>query len=653
MARALPEGMDRLEKTSAAERLPDLAIVIAPGDELLHASGDWEAIFGEPPAFGRPIFETSLADALGESARAQLKASLGSVRRALDVEPLGLPIVHPRLGARVLQVHAHRSPADASQLTLLLRDATEDWEQLTRLVDSEHRFGTLARASRDMVTETDYDSGRFTYLSAAAEAVLGHAPDQLVGTPALALHHPEDLRGFVMDVRSRSEGAAFSVRPHRLRRCDGSWIWVEATGIRFRGSDGRERVIGVARDISARLEAERVRLELESQLQRSQRLESLGVLAGGIAHDFNNLLTPILGSAAVQTGTEAQDRDTLLRRLETIHASARRAKALTDQMLSYAGRSAARRAGIDLSKAVRDMLLLLEATASRSTVLHCELDDDLPPIEADPNQIGQIVMNLVANASEAARPEGGRIEVRTCVVDACRALLDACVLGDQLEAGRYACLEVSDDGRGMDAETRDRVFEPFFTTKFTGRGLGLAVVSGILRRHGGALEVDSEPGVGSRFRVLLPAAPEGRWQATAEAPPALAMESNPTGALLVVDDDEGARELTSILLRRAGFTIHEASGGAQAVEIFRERVDELAGVVLDSTMPGMSGASAFASIREIEPSARVLLISGYTSDRGAEALLDRGLLGFLQKPFEPDELIGAVNRLLKEDVRPV
>ncbi len=554
-----------MDRTSASERLPDLAIVLAPDDGLLEASDGWEAIFGEPlkAALERPIFETALAEAFGESDRPLLKAHLASVRQGQGVEPLALSIVHPVLGARRLQAHAHRNPADVSQVTLVLLDTTEHWDQLSRLSESERRFGTMAAASRDLVTETDFASGRFTYVSAAVVPVLGYTPAQLVGTSALALQHPEDASGFGEDVRSRSVGATFSVRPHRLRRCDGSWVWVEATGIRFRRPDGRERVIGIAHDITARLEAQNARLELESQLQRTLRVESLGVLAGGIAHDFNNLLTPILGSARVQVEGDDPDREALLGRLETIHASAKLAKALTDQMLAYTGRATVQRAAIGLSETVRDMLQLLEATASRSMAIHCDLDDELPPIEADAGQISQIVMNLVVNASEAAKPGGGRIEVRTCTFEASRALLDACVLGDQLDAGRYACLEVSDNGRGMDAETRERVFEPFFTTKFTGRGLGLAVVLGIIRRHGGALQIESQPEAGSRFRALFPFAPEGSRLAVAETASVVAADVAPSGALLVVDDDEGARELISTLLRRAGFTIHEASNGAK------------------------------------------------------------------------------------------
>ena len=225
-----------MDGTSASERLPDLAIVLALDDALLEASDSWEAVFGEPlkAALERPIFETALAEAFGESDCALLKAHLDSVRQGRGVELLALSIVHPVLGARRLQAHAHRNPADVSQVTLVLLDTTEHWDQLSRLSESERRFGTVAAASRDLVTETDFASGRFTYVSAAVVPVLGYTPAQLVGTSALALHHPEDASGFVEDVRSRSVGVIFSVRPHRLRRCDGSWVWVESTGVRFR-----------------------------------------------------------------------------------------------------------------------------------------------------------------------------------------------------------------------------------------------------------------------------------------------------------------------------------------------------------------------------------------------------------------------------------
>lgn len=501
----------------------------------------------------------------------------------------------------------------------------------------------MAEATRDMVTETDA-GGRFTYLSAACLDVLGYEPDALVGTQPLELHHPDDVEGFRSELRegARSE-RPFQVAPHRLRHRDGSWVWVEATGVVYREPGGESRTIGVARDISARLIAEEERRELDERMRRSQKLESLGILAGGVAHDFNNLLTPIVGNASLAL-LDLPDGSPVRRRIEMIREAASRAAALTSQMLAFVGQGVSHTVALDISKLVADMVLVLEATTENAGAIVYELSPTLPPVEADATQIGQVVMNLVSNASESLPPEEGRIVIRSLVVRADRQQLDRCYLGEECAAGDYVCLEVSDNGAGMDEETRARIFDPFFTTKFTGRGLGLAALLGIVRAHRGAVEIESRPAVGTRFRVLLPVCASVEQSATSPAVETAPL-SEAVGTLLVVDDDEGARELVQSILDRAGFRAVAVASGAQAVEVFSKRGHEISGVVLDCTMPEMSGEATFDAIREIRPDARVIMISGYSQARAAEGLLARGLAGFVQKPFSPTDLLREVERL--------
>jgi CheY-like chemotaxis protein len=260
-------------------------------------------------------------------------------------------------------------------------------------------------------------------------------------------------------------------------------------------------------------------------------------------------------------------------------------------------------------------------------------------------------MNLITNASEAVREGAGRITLRTGVVEA-EKIDRAGGIGDcEVGAGNYVFFEVIDDGCGMDAETQSKIFDPFFTTKFTGRGLGLAAVVGIVRSHGGLIEIDSEVGRGTRFRVLFPAA---RQSATVTRPRAMqpTEEWRASGTVLVVDDDEGVRDLLDVTLRRAGLTVLQASDGREGVDLFRLHADEICAVVLDRTMPDIGGEDAFDEIRRIRPDARIMLISGYSEERAAWHFIDKGLDAFIHKPFEPSALLEKIRRIIGSDWDP-
>jgi two-component system cell cycle sensor histidine kinase/response regulator CckA len=643
---------DAAADARAFEDRCDGILVIGADLLLLAASGIWVDLFGTDPdrTLGRPVLDVVRTSHLVADDAAILERGLAAALQQGSRAPIALHPLRSDAGPRHFEGRPY-GPCDPSgNLVVVFHDVTSQWSNLTELVENEQRFRMIAEAARDMVTESTPE-GRFTFVSSACTQVLGYSEEELLSRSPLAIHHDDDRSAFLRAVRrDPTPGRPFSVPPHRLRRRDGSWVWVEATGVRYQHPNGESRLIGVARDISARLSAEDSRRQLEEQVRRAQRLESLGMLAGGIAHDFNNFLTPIVGTAGLLRA-ELADDVRLQKLVETIRHAATRATALTEQILTYAGQAEPRFDLLDVSQVVDEMKLLLESTASHDARLHTDLDPELPPVRADRSQIGQVIMNLVANAAEALDGRSGSIDLRTRTVTASREMLNGYQLGNHCTPGHFVSLDIHDDGVGMDAETRERIFDPFFSTKFTGRGLGLAVVLGIVRNHRGALRIESELGRGTTFGVLLPVVADARdaWsRAPAASTPSAAAWSG-HGNILVVDDDDGAREIMAILLTRAGFDVRSAATGVEAVEILRRNPGAFRCVVLDHTMPGMSGARVFDAIHALDPRIPVVLASGYARERIPEELLQRGATCFLHKPFDASQLLAAVRGLLEPD----
>ncbi len=379
-------------------------------------------------------------------------------------------------------------------------------------------------------------------------------------------------------------------------------------------------------------EAERVRLE--AQVQYAQKLESLGVLAGGIAHDFNNLLMVILGNLdlalfELPAGTRAHDR------LADAKDAGRRASELTRQMLAYSGRGTFVVQRIDLGHLVDEMTPMLRLSVSKRADLRFRLAPDLPAIEADATQMRQVVLNLVVNASEAIGDRDGVIEVSTGTIECDDAVLAEAAVNDAARPGPHVCLEVTDSGAGMDGETQARIFDPFFTTKLSGRGLGLAAVMGIVRNHKGAIAVRSQPESGTTFRVLFPQAAQAA-ASPVERPSAASVRG--TGTILLVDDEVGVRTTAKAMLERLGYRVILAEDGRQAVDVFQAHQAEIAGVLLDLTMPSMDGEETFRALRGIDARTRVILSSGYGEHDVEQRFAGLGLAGFIQKPYELQSL---------------
>jgi CheY-like chemotaxis protein len=299
---------------------------------------------------------------------------------------------------------------------------------------------------------------------------------------------------------------------------------------------------------------------------------------------------------------------------------------------------------LSVSQLVEEMGQLLEGAVSGKAALIYDLAEDLPAVEGDVSQLSQVVMNLITNAAEAVREGAGRITLRTGIVDAEKVDPSHIVGNFEPAAGSYVFFEVVDDGCGMEVETQSKIFDPFFTTKFTGRGLGLAAALGIVRSHGGFIEIESEVGRGTRFCVLFPAAERAAVSTDTWATPIEEWRGSAT--VLVVDDDEGVRKLLDTTLRRAGLSVLLARDGREGVEIFRRHADEISAVVLDRTMPDIGGEDAFDEIRRIRPDIPIMLISGYSEDRAAWHFIDKGLDAFLHKPFEPRILLEKIRRII-------
>ena len=385
--------------------------------------------------------------------------------------------------------------------------------------------------------------------------------------------------------------------------------------------------------VLARQHAEVQHRAVERRMQETQRLESLGILAGGIAHDFNNLLTAILGNASLLR-TEFPVSVQAQTSLEQIEAASSRAADLCRQMLAYAGKVRFALDTLDINDVVRDSQSLIRVTVPKKATLTLDLGSNLPLVVADQSQLQQVLMNLVINAAEALPDGRGSITVRTEVRTLGSQDLAGTVFSPQLSEGRYVVLSVRDTGEGMTPEVQARIFDPFFSTRFTGRGLGLPAVVGIIRAHQGGLRVESTPGAGSTFEMLLRAQP-GRAAVAADyqqVPDETTLARwRTTGTALVVDDESGVRELLRSVLERAGFTVVMAEDGSEAVEMFRKIADNVSVAMIDLTMPGLDGREALAAMRAVKPDLRAVLMSGYSP----ADIVNADTHGFLQKPFTP------------------
>jgi len=403
-------------------------------------------------------------------------------------------------------------------------------------------------------------------------------------------------------------------------------------------ADGKTHVMALMQDITQQKITEAKRLEMQQSLLHIQKLESLGILAGGIAHDFNNILMAILGNLDLAMLDMDPDSPAYYY-IEQCLKATHRACELTRQMLAYSGKGRFVIENVNISKIIEDNLVILKTSINKRARLELDLQMDLPFINVDVDQLRQVIVNLVLNASEAIGDKQGKILIRTGIEYFDENSLEKNHLRDKLSAGDYVFIEVSDTGVGMSEEILSRVCEPFFTTKFVGRGLGMAAVAGIIRGHRGGLFIQSEMNKGTAVKVIFPVSDYvSKEKIVSEEGKRGEEKAVFSGTILIVDDEKIVRDILVKMVGHLGFESITANDGFEAIELFKKNLDIIRCIILDLTMPGIDGITTFKELVKIKPDVKVILASGYSEQIAMQRIDSIAPAGFLQKPYKLDQL---------------
>ncbi len=587
------------------------------------------------------LLERSVTDLLPEDKRYQLQEVVAKLMsdgesfiegENLRKDGTTVPI---ESRARVIDTPAGK------RVVVYVRDITRRKQSEKELSESERRFRSFMDQLPGAVFLKDSES-RYIYLNRFMREAFD-ADESWIGRLTSECFPMEEAHSLIRHDRDAFD-KNYTIDVQRVVDSGGKERFFQIHKFRIsKGESGNDMLGGIGLDITDQLIAEKARAKLEAQIQHTQKLESLGVLAGGIAHDFNNILMAILGYADLAL-LDTAPGSPAVSSLHEIEKATRNAADLTKQMLAYSGKGTFQIIKLDLNEIILEMTHLLNISISKNAVIKYNLYDGLPSIEADPSQIRQIVMNLVTNASDAMDKTSGVISITTNNMECDSEYLSTTFMNDQLPDGKYVYLEVSDTGSGMDEETLMKIFDPFFTTKSTGRGLGLSAVLGIIRGHRGTVKVYSEPGKGTSFKILIPSV-EGDPQPLTVSHES-EQDSVKRGTLLLVDDEASIRDIGKTMLEKAGYTVITSSDGREALDIFRKRHKEIDCVILDLTMPHMDGEETFREMRRVQNDVRVVISSGYNRQDVTRRFIGKGLAGFIQKPYRLSELTAKLKEVI-------
>lgn len=543
--------------------------------------------------------------------------------------------------------------ASRSFYMVFLRDIRWRKQAIETIKKAEERYRELFENANDIVYTHDL-TGRFTSINKAGTNITGYSYDEVAKLNVFDLVAKEYHEEVKKKIREKLEGASSTKYELEIVAKDGHHIHIEVS-TRIIYENGKPVGIqGIARDITDRKKAEEERKKLELQLLHAQKLESLGILAGGIAHDYNNILVGIMGNAGLALSKLPEDSP-IRSYIKRIEESAHRAAELTNQMLAYSGKGVIMPRLLNLSRLINEMQPLLTAVISKKATVEYKCPDDVPPIYGDAIQLHQVLMNLVTNASEALGETTGKIIIQISVVELTQEHIKESYFYEPVSSGKYVCLEVSDTGCGMDKETLTKIFDPFFSTKFTGRGLGLASVLGIVRQHKGTINVYSEPNKGTCFKVYFPISETRNKREVFENENKKELEETfikgqIPKTILLVDDEEGVLEVANETLSQFGYKPILARNGKEALELFNSNKNNLSAIVLNLTIPELDGLEVFQEIKKIDRDIPVILCSDFPEQNINQRFGDIKPSGFIQKPYGPLDLIKLLENVIRNKV---
>jgi len=518
-------------------------------------------------------------------------------------------------------------------------DITE-LKQMEKLLREEKDFSTIIINETPAIICGIAPDGATTFINPAGQTITGYSVEELIGKNWWTTFYPGDeylqVERLFRDVK---EGNARDYEMTLTTR-DGNKRTISWSFLNSFDKDGNiVQIIGFGNDITERKKSEAERERLEEQLRQSQKMEAIGTLAGGVAHDFNNILTAVTGYASLVQ--ERLKDETTQGYIREILNAANRAAELTRGLLAFSRKQTISLQQKDLNEVVQNIQKMLARIIGEDIKLKTVLSDKRLPVSVDSVQIDQVLLNLATNARDAM-PDGGHLIIETYDVDMDRSYVEAHLIES---SGKYAVLTVSDTGIGMDLKTKENIFEPFFTTKGVGKGtgLGLAMVYGIIKQHGGTINVYSEVGKGTTFRIYLPIM---KVAAKEEAETVQPIPLGKGEKILIAEDDAQVREILSMSLKKHGYEVIEAGNGEEAVQRFLENRDTTAILLLDVVMPGNNGREAYEKIKRIEPGIKTIFMSGYTDDIiSKNGILEEGF-DFVSKPINPDALMRKIRDVL-------
>ena len=548
-----------------------------------------------------------------------------------EVRDLEIEADLDRTGEKVFHIRANRvkEPGGDGLIVLMLEDVTNPRMAV------EAKYRRLFETAKDGILIVDRDTGRIIDVNPLVTELFGYSRGEILGGKFTDVEPVRQMNDVELALEKLPEEEIVRFPEAVFQTKDGRRIETEVIGNLYRAGGRRIAQFNI-RDITERKNFDR-------RLQQTAKLESLGLLAGGIAHDFNNLLTGIMGNASLAL-EDAPAESSYHNSLREVLKAAHRAADLTRQMLAYAGKGRFLVRPLNLSDLASDLSTLIRSAIPKSVDLELSLDPDIPPVAADATQMQQLIMNLAINGAEAIEDgEAGCVHLKTSEKRIGAESGSWRLAAGDLAPGPHVLLEVTDTGAGMDEEMQARIFEPFFTTKFTGRGLGLAAVLGIVKGHHGAIRIESAPGKGTIFQVFFPVESIRQVRARRRGAP---RDLRGKGTILLVDDEEMVLSLAKPALQRYGYHVLTAANGEIAVQIMKHRGDEMALAILDLTMPVMGGREAVARIKALQPQLPVILSSGYDEAEAARQFGEHDLAGFLQKPYTVEKILEAVKAVL-------